>query len=197
MTSSKFIKYVTTGYDITQEGDALHINGVSALPKEIDYSDEESVKMLATNAVHTADGLYELIKNNCNTSEPDTSSKAHLEMYFALAGLVCEIYMKSIVYNEMLHEGKKCKGHGLCSLFVKIPDVHRKAIRLRIDNIDEKLATAENAFETLRYDFELGLIEGDFFVLFDLMEELKKICESYPKHTTGALICANGTLLLS
>lgn len=194
MKSNEFRKDLVKGYDLTQEGNTLYIKGASFLPKEIDYTDIDNVKILATEAVNTADGFYDLIKKNCNTSDPDISPKAHLEMYLALSGLACEIYMKSIIYNENLHNGKKFIGHKLDFLFEAIPDVHKDAIRNKIKDIDIVLPTVGNAFETIRYDFELNHIQGDYFVLFDLMEELKKICDSYPKIETGSIRFANGIL---
>ncbi len=73
------------------------------LPQDVDYSDSDSVKKLATSAVHTADGFYGLVKQCCNTLDLDISSDSHPEMYLALSGLACEIYMKAIMDFENLY----------------------------------------------------------------------------------------------
>ena len=52
------------GFDAYQEGNTLVIKGAYFLPREVDYNDIESMKILASAATHTADGLYYLVKNN-------------------------------------------------------------------------------------------------------------------------------------
>lgn len=89
------------------DGGMLVIDAVIFLPHDVDYTDSDSVKMLAASAAHTADGFYDLVKRNCNTSNPDVFYITHMEMHLALAGLACEICMKAIIYHENLHGGKR------------------------------------------------------------------------------------------
>lgn len=194
MNSNEFSKELVSGYGIRQEGGTVFIDIDDSIPKEIDYTDYDSVKILATNAVHTANGLYDLIKDNCNTQNPDPSPKAHLEMYLALTALACEIYMKSIIYNENLHDGKKCTGHKLEELFQKIPNITQEKIRTKISNIDSILPFVGDIFTTLRYDFELNSIQGDYLIVFVLVDILKEISNSYPKKPTSSIRYADGTL---
>lgn len=194
MESKEFSKDLIYGLDVEQEGTTLRINGVSFLPENVDFNDYNNVKILATNAVHTANGYYELIKNNYDISNSDVSSNLHLEMYLALVGLTCEIYMKSIIYNENLHNGKQYKGHKLDEIFNDLPSNHINTIKAKITGIETVLPDIGDVFETLRYDFELNHIKGSYLILFDFMEELKTISNSYPKNITGSIRSANGTL---
>jgi len=176
------------------EGGTLVIDAVNFLPQDIDYTDSDSVKVLATSAVHTADGFYDLVKRNCNTSDPGISYDAHLEMYLALSSLACEIYMKAIIYHENLHGGKQARGHKLDDLFSQLPVTVQGAISSKIKNIVAMLPTIKDMFTTLRYDFEQNHIRGDYLAVFDLMEELRTIAHTYPQKKPGAVKFANGTL---
>lgn len=176
------------------DGGTLVIDAVNFLPHDVDYADSDSVKMLATSAVHTADGFYDLVKRNCNTSNPDISYSAHLEMHLALAGLACEIYMKAIIYHENLHSGKQARGHKLDELFTQLPVLVQGMVSGKIGNIATMLPTIKDMFTTLRYDFEQNHIKGDYLVVFKLMEELRTIAHAYPQKKPGAVKFANGTL---
>lgn len=207
MSNNEYSRSLTTGAIAHIEGEALVIDGpahmdgstlvidsVNFLPQEVDYTDNDSVKMLATSAVHTADGFYDLVKQNCNTSDPDISHDAHLEMYLALSGLACEIYMKAIIYHENLHGGKQAKGHKLDDLFSQLPIWVQGAVSSKINNIAAILPAIKDMFTTLRYDFEQNRIQGDYLVVFKFMEELRTIAHTYPQKKTGAVKYANGTL---
>lgn len=176
------------------DGSTLVIDSVNFLPQEVDYSDNDSVKMLATSAVHTADGFYDLVKQNCNTSDPDISHNAHLEMYLAISGLACEIYMKAIIYHENLHGGKQSRGHKLDDLFSQLPISVQGTVNSKIDNIVTTLPTINDMFTTLRYDFEQNYIQGNYLVVFRFMDELRAIAHTYPQKKTGTVKFADGTL---
>ena len=176
------------------DGGTLDIDAVNFLPQNVDYTDNHSVKILATSAVHTADGFYELVKQNCKTSDPDISYGAHLEMYLALAGLSCEIYMKAIIYHENLHGGSQARGHKLDDLFGQLPVATQGVISSKISNIAAILPTIKDMFTTLRYDFEQNHIKGDYLVVFQLMEELRMIAHTYPQKKPGAVKYAKGVL---
>ena len=194
MDSREFSKHLIREYDIEMKDGTLHINDAHPLPEEIDYTDDDSVDILATKAFFTADGFYHLIKNNCNVTEPSISSNARLEMYLALSGLACEIYMKCIIYYEKQHGGKQCRGHKLNELFPLLPENYKKTIKQRIKGIETVLPEVGDAFESLRYDYELNHIQGTYLLLFDLMEELHVICGGFPKRIIGEMRYANGTL---
>lgn len=176
------------------KGSALVIDSVNFLPQEVNYTDRDSVEMLATSAVNTADGFYDLVKQNCNTSDPDISRNAHLEMYLALSGLACEIYMKAIIYHENLHRGKQARGHKLDDLFSQLPNRIQRTVSNKINNISTTLPTIKDMFTTLRYDFEQNRIKGDYLVVFRFMEELRTIAHTYPQKEIGTVKYANGTL---
>jgi len=167
---------------------------VNFLPQDVDYTDNDSVKMLATSAVYTADGFYDLVKQNCNTSDPDISHDAHLEMYLALSGLACEIYMKAIIYHENLHCGKQARGHKLDELFTPLPVSVQGVVVSKINSITATLPKIKDMFTTLRYDFEQNHIQGDYLVVFSFMEELRMIAHTYPQKKAGVVKFANGNL---
>lgn len=195
MDSKEFSKQLIREYDIdVADSGVLRINDASPLPKEVDYNDDDSVSILATKAFKTAEGFYHLIKNNCNIAEPSVSSGARLEMYLALAGLTCEIYMKSIIYFEKLHDGKQCRGHKLNDLFNMLPDTHKEVIKQAFKDVEVILPSVGDAFEALRYDYELNRIHGNYLLLFDLMEVLHTMCDSFSKRIVGEMRYLNGTL---
>ena len=207
MSNNEYSRSFTTGVIAHVEGESLVIDGpahleegtlvidaVNFLPQDIDYTDSDSVKVLATSAVHTADGFYDLVKRNCNISDPDISHDAHLEMYLALSGLSCEIYMKAIIYHENLHGGKQARGHKLDELFIQLPASVQGVVNSKINNIVATLPTIKDMFTTLRYDFEQNHIQGDYLVVFKFMEELRTIAHTYPQKKPGAVKFANGTL---
>ena len=152
MSNNEYSRSLTTGAIAHVEGESLVIDGpahldgstlvidsVNFLPQEVDYTDNDSVKMLATSAVHTADGFYDLVKRNCNTSDPDVSHDAHLEMYLTLSGLACEIYMKAIIYHEKLHGGKQARGHKLDELLTLLPISVQGVVVSKINSITATL----------------------------------------------------------
>ena len=196
MESKEFSKDLISGLNVVQKGEILQINGATSFPSKVDYSDSNQVVIVATCAVNTANGYYDLIKRNCNTLNPDVSKEAHFEMYLALAGLTCEIYMKSIIYFESKHSGRKYTGHKLYEIFQDVPKAIQDTIKRKIMDVDTVLPNIGDVFEKLRYEFELTHINGDYLVIFDLMEELKKICNDYPKSKIGELRFANGILCL-
>lgn len=207
MSNKEYSRSLTTGVIAHMEGETLvfdgpaHLDGgtlvidnVNFLSKDVDYSDNDSVKMLATSAVHTADGFGDLVKRNCDITDPDISRGAHLEMYLALAGLACEIYMKAIIYHENLHGGKQARGHKLDDLFGQLPAAIQGVISSKISNIAATLPAIKDMFTTLRYDFEQNQIKGDYLIVFELMEELRTIAHTYPQKKPGAVKYANGIL---
>lgn len=181
---------------VEQNGTNLLIKGAEYFPSKMDYSDEVRLKILATKAVHAANGFAELVSNNCNIKEPDASPEGHLEMYLSLAALACEIYMKSIIYNEGLNNGKMVKGHHLDELFAKMPESVHLTLNQKFPDIEKILYEVRDVFEKLRYDFEQFSIHGDYLVIFQLMNELKLISNAYPKRGTGSITIANGVMYL-
>lgn len=184
------------GYKAHKEANTLVIEGVEFVDEKVNFADDNSVEMLATKAVHTADGIYNLINGHCDIFNIDISTESHIEMIFALAGLACEIYMKSIIYNNKLHNNRLASGHKLYELYLKIPVDHQNEIKSVVSNIDTVLPSIGDLFETLRYDFELNHIQGDYFAIFDLLKKLREISHRYPKKNVGAIRVANGTLCI-
>ena len=193
--SARIIKEnYNTGRTIPFEAETVIIDVEQKLPFKVDYTNDAEIEVLATSAVHTADGLYDLVKRNCCTSTPDNSYDAYLEMYLALAGLACEIYMKAIIYHEKLHRGKIVKEHNLNELFKRLPPKQKTIIVERIDNIKTILPTIRDMFTTLRYNFEKNNINGEYLLVFDLMEELRIIANEYPKIKHSIVSCASGIM---
>ena len=179
---------------VQSEGTTLHINDAEFFPSEMDYTDVERLEILATKAVHTANGFAELVSSNCNIQKPDISPDGHLEMYLSIAALACEIYMKSIIYNEKLNDGKMVRGHHLDKLFEKLPSVLQMELKFKCPDVEKVLYDVRDVFEKLRYDFEQFSIYGNYLVVFQLMNELKTISNKYPKRETGSISYANGAL---
>ncbi len=188
MESNEFSRHlIKDGYSECNSDGVLLLKDKSPLPQKVDYSDRAVVELLANKAFYTAEGLFSLIENNCNISDPGASPTQHLELYLALAALTCEIYIKGIVYLENRHNGKQCFGHDLNTLFKLLPEKHIEALRKRIGYIETVLPSVGEAFKKLRYDYELNNIHGEYLILFALMKELKAISENYPKQTINEI----------
>ena len=194
MSGREFTHDSILGLNVRQEGSTLHIEGAEFTKKDVNYSDEIEMKRLATRANQTADGLFDLITRNCNIDNPNITLDAHLEIYLSLAGLACEIYLKSLIYYDARNDGKKLGTHDLCGLFRMISQESKAAIRRKINDIDELLPSLSVLFMHLRYDFELNHIAGEYLAVFDLMKVLKTLSNGNPALETGYIRYANGTL---
>ena len=146
---------------------------------EVDYTDDENVKVMATCAINTANGLYSLIHENCNISKPLEESNTNIIMFISLAALASEIYFKAIIYYHYKHNGKCIKEHHLDKLYRVIPDEERMTISTIIPGIEEYLCNIANAYADLRYVFELNAFNKEYLVIFDLMDILHSITEEY------------------
>ena len=146
---------------------------------EVDYTDDENVKVMATCAINTANGLYSLIHENCNISKPLEESNTNIIMFISLAALASEIYFKAIIYYHNKHNGKCIKEHHLDKLYRVIPDEERMTISTIIPGIEEYLCNIANAYADLRYVFELNAFNNEYLVIFDLMDILHSITEEY------------------
>lgn len=196
MSGREFTHDAILELNVRQEGGTLYAEGTDA-KKDVNYSDEVEMKRLATRANHTADGLFDLITRNCNIDNPDIALGAHLEIYLSLAGLACEIYLKSLIYYDARNRGKKLGTHDLCDLFRRISQESKETIRREINDIDELLPSLSVLFKDLRYDFELNHIAGKYLTVFDLMKVLKTLSNGNPALETGYIRRANGALQIS
>ncbi len=194
MMDYEFISGTAKDFKVRVDNSTLYIDSCDNIPNITDYSDAESVKILATKAVNTANGFYDLVINNCEIESPNLSTNAHLEMFLALAGFACEIYLKSIIYNEKINNDKLVKGHRLDELFKLIPEECKEEIRKEISDIDREFSVIGDIFTTLRYDFELNHIKGNYLIVFKLMEILKTMSNRYDKKNVGSIRYANGCL---
>lgn len=179
--------------NVRQEGGTLYAEGTEA-KKDVTYSDEVEMKRLATRANHTADGLFDLITRNCNIDNPDIKPSAHFEIYISLAGLTCEIYMKSLIYYDTKNDGKQLKTHDFRMLFGRISQKNREVICEKINDIDRLLPSLSELFKHLRYDYEFNHIEVGYSTVFDLMKVLKTLSNGNPAVETGYIRCANGEM---
>lgn len=196
MSKTEVTREIVKDLKMQNDGSTVIIESVPFASNTINYSNDDSVKRLATSAVHTADGLYDLIIKNCDIDNAEFSEGSHLEMYLSLAALACEIYMKSIIYNEGLHSNKQIKKHKLDILFNDLPYKHQATILSNIKDLGNNIGSIKSLFETLRYDFELISFSGEYLLVFDLMKELKTICHTYPKQQFGTIRSANGAVYL-
>lgn len=204
---SKYSRTNTSKIDFHIEGDTLIIDGDIHIEDGAlilnDNSIQQNLKnniddnILASSSIHTADGFYELIKNNCFLEEKKILNNEYLEMYLALASFACEIYMKAILYNEKLHNGKIIKKHNLDELFHRLPVNQQEIIKDKIKNIETQLPEIGDMFILLRYNFEQRDVDGDYLVIFELMEELRVIAHTYLQVQSRVIRYANGVLDIS
>ena len=180
--------------DVHVENEVLIIEQTNFFPSKFDYSNRDEVILLASSAVNTADGFCELVEKNFDTTSSDVLKEKHLEMYLALAGFACEIYMKAIIYFEDLHKNEKIKTHELNKLYNKLPFELQKTIADEFGNISDILEEIKDVFTELRYNFEVSSIRGDYLIVFRLMKFLKVVAHGYPQKKTGAIKYANGIL---
>ena len=125
--------------DVHVENEVLIIEQTNFFPSKFDYSNRDEVILLASSAVNTADGFCELVEKNFDTTSSDVLKEKHLEMYLALAGFACEIYMKAIIYFEDLHKNEKIKTHELNKLYNKLPFELQKTMADECGNISDIL----------------------------------------------------------
>lgn len=164
---------------IDEDGSKALVFSEAFTSSSVDFKDRENINVMATSAMHTADGLYELILGNCDVLNPSITSN-HIELYLALSGLACEIYMKSIIYRSDNTIQKRLREHRLEELYKMLPVENRNTIQENIPDIVQKLSAVSNVFTILRYDFEINNFSGEYFVVFSLMKELREIAYSYP-----------------
>ena len=69
MSNNEYKRDLVKKFEIREIGETLHIESADFESEKIDYSNEDRMKILATAAVNTADGFYDLIKSNLIKSD--------------------------------------------------------------------------------------------------------------------------------
>lgn len=160
---------------------------------EVDFSNDLNVKVMATQALKTADGLASLVHKNRDSKRP-VSDNDNFELLISLCALACEIYMKAIVYYHNAHGGDKIRKHKLNELMTMLPDEEKNRIRAKIPNINERLPAISDAFVELRYVFELNAFNKEYLLVFDLMDELYDICLKIERYKMPILKYESGII---
>lgn len=151
---------------------------------KINFSALGEAKGLAFGARSAADGYYGLIKNNFDLNEVELSAEKRFEMAIALAGLACEIYIKSLLYFEQSNEVvEQVRGHNLVDLFQQLSDRRKSEIeRKTSDRYDfeepfiDKLDKIKDVFEVYRYHYELSCFSVPARFLSSLLSVLHDVC---------------------
>lgn len=175
-------------------GQTLTLSPAFSSP-EVNYNDEENVKVAAAQALKTANALYSLVHEKCDTSK-SASETDNIELFISLSALACEIYMKARLYDQGRNNGKKITGHKLHDLLQNLSDEDIATIIQKIPNIEIRIHGIENAFVDLRYVFELNAFEEEYLLIFDLMEVLHDICAEMKPCNMHILRQAEGTVVI-
>lgn len=162
---------------------------------DVDYNDINNVRVMATYAIKTANGIADLICEKIDMSNP-LSQNDNLELYIALAALAAEIYMKAMIYYDNKHNGKCIKMHNLFNLYKKLPKTSRESLEKEVPEIPMYLDSISKAFEEMRYAFELNSFNKDYLFVFKLLEALKEHTQQYDMYELPLLKYAGGTLLV-
>lgn len=150
--------------------------------KKINDNDLEDISY---SAKEVADGYYELIPDNYDWFKIDIGAKSKFEMYLAIAGLACEIYLKAILYRCNGIKASSRKKHDLKELFILLDGCrHDLAERIisdvcKNDNTDfyEELDRSKDIFNEFRYSYELNGYTIHVLFVITFMNSLKEITD--------------------
>ena len=154
---------------------------------EVDFGNEQNVKVMSTCAIQTADGLYSLVHEKCNMDTPLSQGNANLSIFISLSALACEIYMKALLYYQNRHNGDKIKKHKLDELLKMLSSDEQSRIIERVPQLDKELSTVSDAFVELRYVFEINAFNKEYLLIFDLMNVLHDICAELKPYKVAIL----------
>lgn len=175
-------------------GITLIIGGGFSSPKA-KYDDEKNVKMIAAQALKTANALYSLVHEKYDMSK-SAAENDNIELLISLAALACEIYMKARLYDQDRNNGKRISGHKLRELMHELSNEDVATITQQIPNIETRICAIENAFVDLRYVFELNAFDKEYLLIFDLMESLHDICTEIEPCDMHVLRMNSGTICI-
>ena len=169
-------------------------------------------RAIAGRAKFRADDYYDFIVSHCNIDQPDFRSDGHLEIYVSLAAFVCEVYLKSLIFNanaETLFlkypDGKKrLIDHSLFDLCKKLESLNAdgcKYVDLIANGTSDfigKLKSISNYYNHYRYDFELDEEVIEYTFVFSLMEKLRAVTDEVDYIKSMEIVQkADGSILLS
>ena len=175
-------------------GTAIKIDGAFK-SADVDYNDINNVRVMATYAIKTANGIADLIHEKIDISNP-LSQNGNLELYIALAALASEIYMKAIIYYSNNHNGKIIRRHHLCNLYKQLPKATRDSLEKELPEIPKYLESISNAFMEMRYFFEFNAFNNEYLFVFKLLKALENHTKRYEMYELPLLKYAGGALLV-
>ncbi len=172
-------------------GTTITIKNSFESPK-VDFSNEQNVKVMATYAIKTADGLYSLVHEKCNTERPLSNENTNIAMYISLGALASEIYLKALLYYQNRHNGARINKHKLDVLLKMLSFDEYTRIAKQVPELDERISSVSDAFVELRYVFEINAFSKEYLLIFDLMNVLHDICAELKPYKTAVLEYGSG-----
>lgn len=129
--------------------------------EKLDFNDKDNASWIIGKAKETGDSYYKLISPTYDNSFGGGYG-TWFEIHVALAGLVCEIYLKYLIYKNF-REDEFCliKGHDLKNLFQKLNADQKDNVvsyfpEFDLRSFEEEVDKIKSVFEDFRYSYELN-----------------------------------------
>lgn len=151
--------------------------------EKLDFNDKDNASWIIWKAKETGNSYYKLISPTYDDSFGGGYG-TWFEIHVALAGLVCEIYLKYLIYKN-LNKNEFCliKGHDLKTLFGQLNGEQKSKIlsffsELDLTSFEGEVDKIKLVFEDFRYSYELngytihaGFIKKFADALYDIVNE--------------------------
>lgn len=149
--------------------------------EKFDFKGCEHANWITAKAKETGNSYYKLISPTFENSFGDGFG-TWFEIHVALAGLICEVYLKYLIYKNLdENQFHQIRGHDLQNLFNQL-DVNQKNEiisyfpEFSLMTFEEEVDKIKLVFEEFRYSYELngytihsGFIKKFADVLHDLV----------------------------
>ena len=135
------------------------------------------------DAKKVADRYREIVRNGLIKATKEFKNDYSFETHMSLAGLACEIYLKSLLFLENDFEADKRKEHSLASLFNMISEVMQEKIVSTFNKcrgslcFEEEIRRHAKVFAYVRYPYELNGYRMNSSFMISLMDTLKKVTD--------------------
>jgi len=129
-----------------------------------------------------ATNLKDIIEASYDTSKTSRLPNRKEEVVFSLVALVCELYLKSLVY-ACPEQNTIDKNHDLYSLFQELPASWQIRIKelLNENDFESILSNNKDVFINFRYSYEMKGYKINATFLLGFMNTLSDFCvEIYP-----------------
>lgn len=139
-------------------------------------------KDLAIRSKRLADRYVRLLEETFNPDEDFMKDPEAFTIYLSLLGLSCELYIKSLLYQEQEPETVSWKsGHNLSELFEKLT----KSMQLKVQSdfasyfpelhFQEELKKVDLFFRKFRYAYELDGYSVNLYIAQVILRILKSL----------------------